>query len=67
MSSGNGNGNGKHPPSRKKLSRTLRLPEDDFSRELKTQGDDGKLLALLYQRNPMAVYIKRVSDESIRY
>ena len=43
------------------------LRDDKFSSELKKQGKDGKLLSILYLRNPMQTYMKRVLDESIRY
>lgn len=43
------------------------LSDDEFSEMLKEQGREGKNMRFLYLRNPMDVYIKKVSDESISY
>ena len=39
--------------------------EDDFSKELKKQGDDGMILRRLYLCQPMVHYMNRVNDESL--
>jgi hypothetical protein len=43
------------------------LVQDEFSRDLASQGEDGKILSMLYLRNPMDTYIRKVNDESIQH
>ena len=41
--------------------------DDEFSEAFKHQGNDGKLIRMLYLRNEMETYMRRVRDESIYY
>ena len=43
------------------------VQEDEFSLELKAQGKMGQRFRLLYLRESMITYQKRVLDESIHY
>ena len=43
------------------------MKDDEFSKALKKQGPEGRLMAMLYLRNPMITYNKKVNDESIQY
>lgn len=54
----------KLPRPRKKRNGLI---DDEFSEELKSQGEDGQYLRMLYLRNPMTIYAKKVNDESIRH
>lgn len=56
--------------TRERKPRTLRgqtIVDDNFSREFEEQGPEGKLFRMLYLRNPMVTYMKKVQDESLRY
>ncbi len=67
MINGNGNGNGAGRHRRRIRKKKILLSDDDFSRDLKEQGKDGKLLARLYLIHPMELYKKRILDEPIQY
>jgi len=54
-------------PDKPKRSYNGKLPEDNFSRALSNQGDEGKLMRILYLKHPTVIYQRKVSDESIRY
>lgn len=43
------------------------MQDDEFSLELSEQGDTGRYFRVLYLREPMITYRKRVEDESILY
>lgn len=51
--------------NRRKKNRRLR--DDEFSKSLKEQGEEGKIMRMLYLRNPMDIYIKKVSDEPVSH
>ena len=55
-SASNGNGNGSNHF----------LADDDFSKELQGQGDDGLFLRTLYLKPWPLIYSQRVNDQSIR-
>ena len=52
--------------SRAKKNKTC-LVDNKFSEDLKDQGDEGKTMRMLYLRDPMITYAKKVNDESIQY
>ena len=55
------NGRAKKFRHRKRRS----LSDNDFSRELAKQGDEGKFMRLLFLKNPMVIYMARLNDEPI--
>ena len=42
------------------------LSDDDFSRQLSGQGEDGKFMRILYLNPWVKTYKNRVNDESLR-
>lgn len=53
---------------RKKIRRTRdQFTDDYFSRELGAQGEDGKLMRMLYLRNEMDTYKRRLMDEPVSH
>ena len=53
--------------NRKRKNKNGNLCEDSFSKELKNQGEDGKIMRMLYLRTPMDTYIKKVNDEPLSH
>ena len=57
--------NGKHKRRRFISRRDDLMVEDAFSRELARQGDEGRMMRLLYLQESMITYCKRVQDEPL--
>ena len=58
-----------HKPQKsvRRRHRNGTMVEDEFSKALAEQGQEGQIMRMLYLRNPMDIYMRKVNDESIRH
>lgn len=52
---------------RKRARRKVFISDDQFSKDLAQQGELGRTMRMLYLRNEMDTYIRKVNDESIQH